>query len=170
MLVNTCRALLKQVGPLNGSVVCTRVSATTAEMSPLCAVNATRGEEQRLEEFPPNVTSFSIRRLDRYTRYRFSVAARTAVGLGEWHTEESPHYTTESNGRKKTHFGSSLGQRCSDVRTNLQVSLCVSLCSGPGGHLHSGLVDRHHVRRGPHCSHPADSVLHQEEPRREVPR
>lgn len=63
----------------------------------LISVNATRGEEQRVEEFPPNVTSFSIRRLDRYTRYRFSVAARTQVGLGEWHTEESPHYTTESN-------------------------------------------------------------------------
>lgn len=71
-------------------------------MSPLCAVNATRGEEQRLEEFLPNVTSFSIRRFDRYTRYRFSVAARTALGLGEWHTEESPHYTTESKARQHT--------------------------------------------------------------------
>lgn len=58
-------------------------------------VNATRGEELRVEEFPPNTTSFSIRRFDRYTRYRFSVAARTRLGLGEWHTEESPHYTTE---------------------------------------------------------------------------
>uniref|UniRef100_A0A3Q1J5G3 Neural cell adhesion molecule L1 n=1 Tax=Anabas testudineus TaxID=64144 RepID=A0A3Q1J5G3_ANATE len=58
-------------------------------------VNATRGEELRVEDFPPNVTSFSIRRYDRYTRYRFSVAARTRVGIGEWHTEESPHYTTE---------------------------------------------------------------------------
>lgn len=60
-------------------------------------MNATRGEELRVEEFPPNVTSFSIRRYDRYTRYRFSVAARTNIGIGEWHTEESPHYTTESN-------------------------------------------------------------------------
>uniref|UniRef100_A0AAQ5XB87 Neural cell adhesion molecule L1 n=1 Tax=Amphiprion ocellaris TaxID=80972 RepID=A0AAQ5XB87_AMPOC len=59
-------------------------------------VNATRGEELRVEEFPPNTTSFSIRRYDRYTRYRFSVAARTRLGLGEWHTEESPHYTTET--------------------------------------------------------------------------
>ena len=50
----------------------------------------------RAEELPPNVTSFSVRRYDRYTRYRFSVAARTRLGLGEWHTEESPHYTTES--------------------------------------------------------------------------
>uniref|UniRef100_A0A8C4GTF8 Neurofascin n=1 Tax=Dicentrarchus labrax TaxID=13489 RepID=A0A8C4GTF8_DICLA len=55
------------------------------------------GEELQVEEFPPNVTSFSVRRYDRYTRYRFSVAARTRIGIGEWHTEESPHYTTESN-------------------------------------------------------------------------
>ncbi|CAB1434807.1 unnamed protein product [Pleuronectes platessa] len=59
-------------------------------------VNATRGEELRVEEFTPNVTSFSLRRFDRYTRYRFSVAARTHLGIGEWHTEESQHYTTET--------------------------------------------------------------------------
>uniref|UniRef100_A0A8D3BZG8 Neurofascin-like n=1 Tax=Scophthalmus maximus TaxID=52904 RepID=A0A8D3BZG8_SCOMX len=59
-------------------------------------VNATRGEELQVEEFPPNVTSFSVRRYDRYTRYRFSAAARTRLGIGEWHTEESPHYTTET--------------------------------------------------------------------------
>ncbi|XP_061591464.1 neurofascin isoform X1 [Cololabis saira] len=59
-------------------------------------VNATKGEELRVEEFPPNVTSFSVRRYDRYTRYRFSVAARTQIGIGEWYTEESPHYTTET--------------------------------------------------------------------------
>ncbi|XP_051913912.1 neurofascin isoform X2 [Hippocampus zosterae] len=58
-------------------------------------VNASKGEEQRVEEFLANVTSFSLRRYDRYTRYRFSVAARTRLGLGQWHTEESPHYTTE---------------------------------------------------------------------------
>ncbi|XP_077585794.1 neurofascin isoform X2 [Stigmatopora nigra] len=58
-------------------------------------VNATRGEELKVEELLPNVTSFSLRRYDRYTRYRFSLAARTQLGLGEWHTEESPHYTTE---------------------------------------------------------------------------
>ncbi|TDH10291.1 hypothetical protein EPR50_G00073480 [Perca flavescens] len=59
-------------------------------------VNATRGEELRVEEFTPNITSFSLRRYDRYTRYRFYVAARTRIGIGEWHTEESPHYTTET--------------------------------------------------------------------------
>lgn len=68
-----------------------------SKISTLSTVNATRGEELRVEEFPPNVTSFSVRRYDRYTRYRFSVAARTQLGIGEWHTEESPHYTTESN-------------------------------------------------------------------------
>ncbi|MEQ2175174.1 hypothetical protein GOODEAATRI_015411, partial [Goodea atripinnis] len=47
------------------------------------ALNTTRGEELKVEEFPPNVTSFSIRRYDRYTRYRFSVAARTQIGQGD---------------------------------------------------------------------------------------
>jgi len=60
-------------------------------------VNATRGEELRMEELYPNVSSFSVRRYDRYTRYRFSLAAKTQVGVGEWHTEESLHYTTESS-------------------------------------------------------------------------
>uniref|UniRef100_A0A8C9ZXD8 Neurofascin n=1 Tax=Sander lucioperca TaxID=283035 RepID=A0A8C9ZXD8_SANLU len=55
-----------------------------------------KGEELRVEEFTPNITSFSLRRYDRYTRYRFYVAARTRIGIGEWHTEESPHYTTET--------------------------------------------------------------------------
>ncbi|XP_033943851.1 neurofascin [Pseudochaenichthys georgianus] len=58
-------------------------------------VNASRGEEERVEEFTPNITSFSLRRYDRYTRYRFSVAAQTRLGIGDWHTEESLHYTTE---------------------------------------------------------------------------
>uniref|UniRef100_A0AAQ4P7Q1 Neurofascin n=1 Tax=Gasterosteus aculeatus aculeatus TaxID=481459 RepID=A0AAQ4P7Q1_GASAC len=53
-------------------------------------------KESRVEELTPNVTSFSVRRFDRYTRYRFSVAAQTRIGTGEWHTEESPHYTTET--------------------------------------------------------------------------
>ncbi|XP_062315373.1 neurofascin isoform X1 [Osmerus eperlanus] len=62
-------------------------------------LNATRGEPLRTEEFPPNVTSFSVRRYDRYTRYTFSLAAHTQVGIGEWYTEESPHYTTEAYAR-----------------------------------------------------------------------
>uniref|UniRef100_G3NH03 Neural cell adhesion molecule L1 n=1 Tax=Gasterosteus aculeatus aculeatus TaxID=481459 RepID=G3NH03_GASAC len=67
-------------------------------------MNATRGEESRVEELTPNVTSFSVRRFDRYTRYRFSVAAQTRIGTGEWHTEESPHYTTESTSLPHTRW------------------------------------------------------------------
>lgn len=48
--------------------------------------------------------------------------------------------------------------------------VCLSLCSGPGGHLHSGLVHRDYVCRGSHCSHPTRSLLHQEEPRGKIPR
>ncbi|KAJ8016747.1 hypothetical protein DPEC_G00010570 [Dallia pectoralis] len=62
-------------------------------------VNTTRGEEASVEEFPPNNTSFSLRRYDRYTRYRFTIAARTSTGVGESYTEESPHYTTEDFAR-----------------------------------------------------------------------
>uniref|UniRef100_A0A8C8GYS1 Neural cell adhesion molecule L1 n=1 Tax=Oncorhynchus tshawytscha TaxID=74940 RepID=A0A8C8GYS1_ONCTS len=58
-------------------------------------VNATQGEELHVEGFPPNTTSFAVRRYDRYTRYRFTIAAQTRIGVGEWYTEESPHYTTE---------------------------------------------------------------------------
>ncbi|KAG7266805.1 hypothetical protein CRUP_033315 [Coryphaenoides rupestris] len=69
---------------------------TGKQLPSLCWMNATRGEELRVEELYPNVSSFSVRRYDRYTRYRFSLAAKTQVGVGEWHTEESLHYTTES--------------------------------------------------------------------------
>lgn len=48
-----------------------------------------------VEEIPPNTTQFSLRRFDRYTRYKFSLAAQTQVGMGEAFTEESPHFTTE---------------------------------------------------------------------------
>ncbi|KAK6303470.1 hypothetical protein J4Q44_G00259240 [Coregonus suidteri] len=60
-----------------------------------------REEELRVEEFPPNTTSFAVRRYDRYTRYRFTIAAQTRTGVGEWYTEESPHYTTEANAREQ---------------------------------------------------------------------
>ncbi|KAL2104019.1 hypothetical protein ACEWY4_000887 [Coilia grayii] len=56
-------------------------------------LNASRGEKIREEQFPPNQTSFSVQRYDRYTRYKFSLAAQTEVGIGEFYTEESPHFT-----------------------------------------------------------------------------
>lgn len=48
-----------------------------------------------VQEIPPNITQFSLHRFDRYTRYKFSLAAQTEVGVGEAFTEESPHFTTE---------------------------------------------------------------------------
>uniref|UniRef100_A0AAY4E9V0 Neurofascin n=1 Tax=Denticeps clupeoides TaxID=299321 RepID=A0AAY4E9V0_9TELE len=59
-------------------------------------LNATREERVREEQFPPNRTYFTVPRYDRYTRYKFSVAAMTQVGMGEMYTEESPHFTSDS--------------------------------------------------------------------------
>ncbi|KAK3519471.1 hypothetical protein QTP70_031299 [Hemibagrus guttatus] len=58
-------------------------------------LNVSAGERILVEEIPPNTTHFSLRRFDRYTRYRFSLSAQTEVGMGEAFTEESPHFTTE---------------------------------------------------------------------------
>uniref|UniRef100_A0A8C8J769 Neurofascin n=1 Tax=Oncorhynchus tshawytscha TaxID=74940 RepID=A0A8C8J769_ONCTS len=66
-------------------------------------VNTTREEELRVEEFPAKTTSFTVRRYDRYTHYRFTIAAQTRIGLGEWYTEESPHYTTEGKTPQVNH-------------------------------------------------------------------
>lgn len=46
-------------------------------------------------DFPPNTTFYSMHRPDRYTRYRFSLAARTQLGIGEFTVEDSPLFTTE---------------------------------------------------------------------------
>ncbi|XP_028848889.1 LOW QUALITY PROTEIN: neurofascin [Denticeps clupeoides] len=59
-------------------------------------LNATREERVREEQFPPNRTYFTVPRYDRYTRYKFSVAAMTQVGMGEMYTEESPHFTSDT--------------------------------------------------------------------------
>lgn len=66
-----------------------------------------------VEEIPPNTTQFSLRRFDRYTRYKFSLAAQTQVGVGETFTEESPHFTTE--GKKKNKTCSAFQKRLSSV-------------------------------------------------------
>uniref|UniRef100_A0A665T9M2 Neurofascin homolog (chicken) a n=1 Tax=Echeneis naucrates TaxID=173247 RepID=A0A665T9M2_ECHNA len=49
----------------------------------------------QLEMFPPNVTDFTLRLLDRSTRYRFYLSARTQEGAGGVFAEESPHFTNE---------------------------------------------------------------------------
>ncbi|KAJ8377688.1 hypothetical protein AAFF_G00254690 [Aldrovandia affinis] len=67
------------------------------------AVNGTRGGTGRLQvvTFPINVTSYSMRRPDRYTRFKFTLAALTQLGAGEEHSEESPHYTNEAYSREQ---------------------------------------------------------------------
>lgn len=52
----------------------------------------------------------------------------------------------------------------------VSVPLCLSVCSGPSGHNHSGLVHRDNVCCGSHRAHPSYSLLHQEESRGQIPR
>uniref|UniRef100_A0A665T6I4 Neurofascin homolog (chicken) a n=1 Tax=Echeneis naucrates TaxID=173247 RepID=A0A665T6I4_ECHNA len=58
-------------------------------------VNGSRLGRPQLEMFPPNVTDFTLRLLDRSTRYRFYLSARTQEGAGGVFAEESPHFTNE---------------------------------------------------------------------------
>ncbi|XP_029359087.1 neurofascin homolog (chicken) a isoform X8 [Echeneis naucrates] len=60
-------------------------------------VNGSRLGRPQLEMFPPNVTDFTLRLLDRSTRYRFYLSARTQEGAGGVFAEESPHFTNEGN-------------------------------------------------------------------------
>ncbi|CAM4680807.1 unnamed protein product [Leuciscus chuanchicus] len=64
-------------------------------------LNITLGDRIQVEYIPPNITYFSLHRLDRYTRYKFSLAAQTEVGAGEAFTEESPKFTTEEYTREQ---------------------------------------------------------------------
>ncbi|XP_029359089.1 neurofascin homolog (chicken) a isoform X9 [Echeneis naucrates] len=59
-------------------------------------VNGSRLGRPQLEMFPPNVTDFTLRLLDRSTRYRFYLSARTQEGAGGVFAEESPHFTNEA--------------------------------------------------------------------------
>lgn len=45
--------------------------------------------------FFPNETEYTMRLPDRFTRYKFSLSARTQVGSGEAYAEESPHFANE---------------------------------------------------------------------------
>lgn len=58
-------------------------------------VNGSRLGHLQSETFPPNVTEFTLRLLDRSTRYKFYLSARTEMGEGEVFLEESPHFTNE---------------------------------------------------------------------------
>ncbi|XP_077013646.1 neurofascin isoform X3 [Tamandua tetradactyla] len=54
------------------------------------AFNGTKLGKQIVENFSPNQTKFTVQRADPVSRYRFTLGARTQVGLGEAVTEESP--------------------------------------------------------------------------------
>ncbi|XP_039768660.1 neurofascin isoform X20 [Ornithorhynchus anatinus] len=54
------------------------------------AFNGSKTGKPLVESFSPNQTKFSITRADPVSRYRFTLSAKTQVGLGEPVTEESP--------------------------------------------------------------------------------
>ncbi|KAJ8258701.1 hypothetical protein COCON_G00177130 [Conger conger] len=59
-------------------------------------VNGTQLGRRHVENFFTNVTEYTLRLPDRFTRYKFSLAARTQVGAGETYAEESPHFSNEA--------------------------------------------------------------------------
>ncbi|XP_072564543.1 neurofascin homolog (chicken) a isoform X17 [Paramormyrops kingsleyae] len=59
-------------------------------------VNGTHLGRMQMESFPPNVTTFSLRRPNRSIHYKFFLAARTQVGAGEMYAEKSPNFTNEA--------------------------------------------------------------------------
>uniref|UniRef100_A0A4W4G4Y2 Neurofascin homolog (chicken) a n=1 Tax=Electrophorus electricus TaxID=8005 RepID=A0A4W4G4Y2_ELEEL len=59
-------------------------------------VNGTEVGSPQVVSFFPNVTEYTIRLPDRFTRYKFYLSARTQVGSGESYTEESPHFANEA--------------------------------------------------------------------------
>ncbi|KAJ8400197.1 hypothetical protein AAFF_G00398910 [Aldrovandia affinis] len=59
-------------------------------------VNGTRLGRMKVLNFLTNVTDYSLHLPERYTRYKFFLAARTQVGAGEVYAEESPHFANEA--------------------------------------------------------------------------
>uniref|UniRef100_A0A8C1EGF0 Neural cell adhesion molecule L1 n=1 Tax=Cyprinus carpio carpio TaxID=630221 RepID=A0A8C1EGF0_CYPCA len=58
-------------------------------------VNGTQAGEMKVQKFPPNVTEYIMNLPNRFTRFKFYLAARTQVGAGEVYAVESPHFTNE---------------------------------------------------------------------------
>uniref|UniRef100_A0A671NQP9 Neural cell adhesion molecule L1 n=1 Tax=Sinocyclocheilus anshuiensis TaxID=1608454 RepID=A0A671NQP9_9TELE len=59
-------------------------------------VNGTQAGERKVQSFPPNVTEYIMNLPNRFTRFKFYLAARTQVGAGEVYAVESPHFTNEA--------------------------------------------------------------------------
>ncbi|XP_060765997.1 neurofascin homolog (chicken) a isoform X3 [Neoarius graeffei] len=60
-------------------------------------VNGTQEGNVQVLSFFPNETEYTMRLPDRFTRYKFSLSARTQVGSGEAYAEESPHFANEED-------------------------------------------------------------------------
>uniref|UniRef100_A0A8C2CHK1 Neurofascin homolog (chicken) a n=1 Tax=Cyprinus carpio TaxID=7962 RepID=A0A8C2CHK1_CYPCA len=50
---------------------------------------------EKVKSFPANVTEYIMNLPNRFTRFKFYLAARTQVGAGEVYAVESPHFTNE---------------------------------------------------------------------------
>ncbi|XP_058647116.1 neurofascin homolog (chicken) a isoform X15 [Onychostoma macrolepis] len=59
-------------------------------------VNGTQAGERKAQSFPPNVTEYIMNLPNRFTRFKFYLAARTQVGAGEVYAVESPHFANEA--------------------------------------------------------------------------
>ncbi|XP_048028305.1 neurofascin homolog (chicken) a isoform X15 [Megalobrama amblycephala] len=59
-------------------------------------VNGTQMGERKVQSFPANVTEFFMNLPNRFTRFKFYLAARTQVGAGEVYAVESPHFANEA--------------------------------------------------------------------------
>ncbi|XP_016097156.1 neurofascin isoform X3 [Sinocyclocheilus grahami] len=59
-------------------------------------VNGTQAGERKVQSFPANVTEYLMNLPNRFTRFKFYLAARTQVGAGEVYAVESPHFTNEA--------------------------------------------------------------------------
>uniref|UniRef100_A0A8C9R053 Neural cell adhesion molecule L1 n=1 Tax=Scleropages formosus TaxID=113540 RepID=A0A8C9R053_SCLFO len=64
-------------------------------------VNGSQVGHIQMENFPPNVTQFTLRLPDRSTHYKFFLSARTQVGAGEVYAEDSPHFANEAAPRRQ---------------------------------------------------------------------
>lgn len=59
-------------------------------------VNGTQVGERKVQSFPHNVTEYIMNLPNRFTRFKFYLAARTQVGAGEVYAVESPHFANEA--------------------------------------------------------------------------
>ncbi|XP_061113347.1 neurofascin-like isoform X2 [Conger conger] len=100
-------------------------------------VNGTKGPGRlQVESLPVNVTSFSMRRPDRYTRYKFTLSALTQLGAGEELSEESPHYTTEAYSREQVDISTQgwfIGVMCAGALLVLIVLIVCFIKRSRGG-------------------------------------